>query len=96
MAAVFKHHDDIAIKLLEGGAAPLIQDENQTNALLLAINENATSKVVFSLLNHVQSPHLLNDTDGHGETALSYAYKKKNVELVQKLLQKGADPNTQM
>ncbi|CAI8053972.1 hypothetical protein GBAR_LOCUS29495 [Geodia barretti] len=93
MAAVFKRHDDIVIKLLEGRAAPLIQDKNQTNALLLAINENATSKVVFSLLDHVQSPRLLNATDGHGETALSYANKKKNDELVQKLLQNGANPN---
>ena len=80
MAAVYKHHDDIVEQLLKGGATPLIQDkvvpfliqenlveshqQNKTNALLLAINENATSKVVFSLLDHVQSPRLLNATDG--------------------------------
>jgi ankyrin repeat protein len=63
MAAVYKHHDDIVEQLLKGGATPLIQDKNKTNALLLAINENGTSTVMISLLNHVQS-HYLNDTDG--------------------------------
>ena len=64
-------------------------DENQMNALHLAVRNSMENSVIF-LLSLGLNPNL---TDKDGNTALHYAVKKGQVRIVKKLLQRGADIN---
>ena len=80
MAAVFMNYDDIALRLIRGGATPHLQDkvytycpiicssytyisQNQTNAILLAVERHKHVTVVNALLDHVDDPSKLDIQD---------------------------------
>ena len=64
-------------------------DENQMNALHLAVRNGMENSVIF-LLSLGLNP---NFKDKDGNTALHYAVKKSNSRIIKKLLQRGADRN---
>ena len=64
-------------------------DENQMNALHLAVRNGMENSVMF-LLSLGLNP---NFKDKDGNTALHYAVKKSNSRIIKKLLQRGADRN---
>ena len=64
-------------------------DENQMNALHLAVRSCMENSVIY-LLSLGLNPNL---TDKEGYTALHYAVKKGQSRIIKKLLQRGADRN---
>ena len=64
-------------------------DENQMNALHLAVRNNMENSVIF-LLSLGLDPNL---KDKDGNTALHYAVRKGQIRIIKKLLQRGADKN---
>ena len=62
-------------------------DENQMNALHLAVRNSMENSVIF-LLSLGLDPNL---KDKDGNTALHYAVRKSQIRIIKKLLQRGAD-----
>ncbi|CAI8035374.1 Ankyrin-3 [Geodia barretti] len=93
MAAVYKRHDEVALRIIQAGATPHLQDKNHTNAILLAIATNEQDRVVEALLERVEDPSQLDLQDSYGETVLIFACKNRNLELVKRLLSMKANPN---
>ena len=62
-------------------------DENQMNALNLAMKNSMENSVIF-LLSLGLHPNL---KDKDGNTALYYAVRKSQTRIIKKLLQRGAD-----
>ena len=64
-------------------------EENQQNALHLAVNSGMDNSVIFLLSLGIDP----NVKDKNGLTALHIAVKKNNLRIIKKLLQRGADRN---
>ena len=83
---------EIAIKLLESGAATIInrpaEKENITNALWACRNSNLP--LLMELLKHGETD--INEQDKtHGETALSWACDRNNIPMIEALLRHGGE-----
>jgi ankyrin repeat protein len=77
-------------KFLEKGANPNITDKWGRSPLHLAVKRNG-NKIIDLLLAHGKV--MIDHADGKGRTALQWAARETNVVAVQKLLEKGANPN---
>lgn len=76
--------------LLENGADPKKRNNIGYNALMRAVFDNrSSSKVIELLFNHVN----MNEVSNNGDTALTIAIHKGNLESVKTLLNLGANPN---
>ena len=83
---------EVVKKLIERRADVNIQDENGDTALIGACKKNRVN-VALALLEH---PYIeVNLMNNNGETALGWAFKNGLLEVVKKLIKRGADTNKQ-
>ncbi len=81
--------------LLTQGADITATNQFQQNALMIGFLYDASKASIMRLL---QEDIAINDTDAHGKTALifsTYAYNHIDSDIIQNLLDKGADINQQ-
>jgi ankyrin repeat protein len=78
-------------KLIEKGANPNIFDKNKMSPLHIAAMQRDVNPIIDLLLAHPKVK--VDDVDGKGHTALHLAASESNVNAVQKLIEKGANPN---
>ncbi|MBL6664388.1 MAG: ankyrin repeat domain-containing protein [Rickettsiales bacterium] len=96
--AIEQGHEDIAFLLLEAGANPNIVDREGYTPLMFAIDKNSRNDLIVKLIEKsnidtinavAQSMDLLRKRS----TALLLAIHHSSVDIVKKMLERGADPN---
>eukprot|EP01083_Nonionella_stella_P089986 251363_1 len=90
--SIYHGHDEIAMYLLDCGASPCLCRKDSSSPLHIAANKGRYH-VAKALLKNESVRNTINKKDSLGNTALHAACKKTQVDLVQLLVDHGANTN---